>query len=64
MAPPINFSFLFKAFFEQYFGVVLTIIFKFQINKVNIHNNIQKKYSNKFSKKPLIIFAIYFTTTK
>ena len=59
MAPPINFSFLFKAFFEQYFGVVLTIIFKFQITKVNIHNNVQKKkYSNKFSKKPLIIFTI------
>ena len=42
MAPPINFS-LFKAFLEQHFRVVLTVIFKFEITKeVNIHNNIQK----------------------
>ena len=35
MPPPINFSFLLKAFLLQYF--------KFQITKeVNIHNNIQK----------------------
>ena len=43
MAPPINFSFSFKAYLQQYFRVVLTVIFKFQITKeVNIHNNIQK----------------------
>ena len=43
MAPPINFSFLFKSFLKQYFRVVITVIFKFQITKeVNIHNNIQK----------------------
>ena len=59
MAPPINFSFLFMAYLQQYFRVVFTVIFKFQITKeVNIHNNIQKKYSNKVSKKPLIFFAI------
>ena len=51
MPPPINFSFLLKAFLLQYF--------KFQITKeVNIHSNIQKQYSNKFYKKPLIFFAI------
>ena len=43
MAPPINFSFLFKAYLWQYFRVVLTVIFKFQITKeIKIHNNIQK----------------------
>ena len=43
MGPPIKFSFLFKAYLEQYFKVLLTVIFKFQITKeVNIHNNIQK----------------------
>ena len=31
MAPPINFSFLFKAYLLQYFRIVLTVIFKFQI---------------------------------
>ena len=62
MAPPINFTFLFKAYLKQYFRVVLTVIFKFQIPKeVKIHNNIfkkKKKDSNKVSKKPLIFFAI------
>ena len=44
MAPPINFSFLFKAYLLQYFRVVLTVIFKSEITKeINIHNNIQKK---------------------
>ena len=43
MAPPINYNFLFKAYLWQYFRVVLTVIFKFQITKeVDIHNNIQK----------------------
>ena len=43
MAPPINFSFLCKAYLKQYFRVILTIILNFQITKeVNIHNNIQK----------------------
>ena len=43
MAPRINFSFLFKTYLQQYFRVVLTVIFKFQITKeVNIHNSIQK----------------------
>ena len=43
MAPPINFSFLFKAYLQQYFRVVLTVILKFQITKeVNIHNNTPK----------------------
>ena len=43
MAPPIYFCFLFKAYLKHYLRVVLTVIFKFQINKeVNIHNNIQK----------------------
>ena len=43
MAPPINFSFLRKAYLQQYFRIVLTVIFKFQITKeVNIHSNIQK----------------------
>ena len=43
-APPINFSFLFEAYLlQQYFRVVLTVIFKFQITKeVNIHNDIEK----------------------
>ena len=39
---PINFSFLFKALLWQYFRVVLTVIFKFQITKeVNFDHNIQ-----------------------
>ena len=38
MAPPINFSFLFKAYLLD-FWVVLTVIF---IKEVKIHNNIQK----------------------
>ena len=43
MAPPINYNFLFKAYLWQYFRVVVTVIFKFQITKeVDIHNNIQK----------------------
>ena len=43
MAPPINFSLLFKTYLQQYFMEVLTVIFKFQITKeVYIHNNIQK----------------------
>ena len=29
MIPPINFSFLFKAYLQQYFRVVLTVVFKF-----------------------------------
>ena len=61
MALPINFGFLFKAYLQQYFRVVLTVIFKFQITKeVNIHNNIQKKENIqiKVSKKRLIFFAI------
>ena len=33
MASPINFSFLFKAYLQQYFREVLTVIFKFQITK-------------------------------
>ena len=42
MAPPITFSFLFKAYLQQYFRVVHSNI-KFQITKeVKIHNNIQK----------------------
>ena len=62
MGPPISFSFLFKAYLQQYFLVVLTVIYKFQITKeVNIRNNIQKiifkkNYSNKFFKKPLTYF--------
>ena len=49
--------------------MVLTIIFKFQINKeINIHSNIKKKlYSKKFFKKPLIFFAIskfFYNNTK
>ena len=44
MALPINFNFLFKAYLQQYFRAVLTVIFKFQISiEVNIHNIIQKK---------------------
>ena len=43
MAPPINYNFLFKANLWQYFRVVLTVIFKFQITKeVDINNNIKK----------------------
>ena len=43
MAPPINFSFLFKAYLQQYSRVVPIVIFKFQITKeINIHNNFQK----------------------
>ena len=41
--PSHQFSFLFKAYLQQYFRVVLTLILKFQIAKeANIHNNIQK----------------------
>ena len=59
IAPPINFSFFFKAFFYQYFRVVLTVIFKFQITKeINIQNNIRKIIFKKSSKKPLILFAV------
>ena len=51
MAPPIKFSFLFKAYLQQYFREILTILFKFQTTKeVKIHNNIQKIkffYNNK-----------------
>ena len=69
MAPPISFSFLFKAYFEQYLRVVLTVIFNFHITKEdNIQSNIQKIiYSNKISnKKPLIFFAIskFFNNNK
>ena len=43
ITPPINFIFLFKTYSEQYFMVVLTVIFEFQITKeANFHNNIQK----------------------
>ena len=43
MVPAINFSFLFKAYLQQYFREILTAIFRFQITKeVNIHNNIKK----------------------
>ena len=43
MAPSINFSLLFKTFLQQYFRVVLTVIFKFEITKkFNINNNIKK----------------------
>ena len=59
MAPPINFNFFFKAFFYQYFRVVLTVIFKFQITKeINIENNIRKIIFKKSSKKSLILFAL------
>ena len=59
MASSINFSFLFKAYLQQYFREVLTIIFKFQITKeVDINNTIQKNIFKKFSKKSLIIFTI------
>ena len=65
MAPPINFSFLFKAYFWQYLRVVLTVIFTFQITKeVNIHNNIKKIYSNKVSKKPFFIISKFFYNNK
>ena len=51
MAPSIDVSFLFKAYLYQYFRIVLTVIFKFQITKeVNMYNNIQKIIL-KFSKK-------------
>ena len=43
LVPPINFTFLFQAYLEQQFRVVLTLIFKFQITKeFNIQNSIQK----------------------
>ena len=59
IAPPINFSFLFKAVLKQYFRIVLTVIFKFQITKeVKIHNNIHKKNSNKFAKKTIFFCHI------
>ena len=59
MASPINFSFFFKVYLQQYFREVLTIIFKFQITKeVDINNTIQKNIFKKFSKKSLIIFTI------
>ena len=45
MATAINSSFLFIAYLQQYFRLVLTIIFKFQMTKqVNIHNNIKYIY--------------------
>ena len=44
IAPPINFSFLLKAYLYQYVREVLTVIFTFQITKeIKIHNNIQKQ---------------------
>ena len=44
MAPPTNFSFLFIACLQQYFSVVLTVTFKFQITKeVNIGTIILEK---------------------
>ena len=59
MASPINFSFFFKVYLQQYFREVLTIIFKFQITKeVDINNTIQKNIFKKFSQKSLIIFTI------
>ena len=43
ITPHINFIFLFKTYLEQYFMVILTVIFEFQITKeANFHNNIQK----------------------
>ena len=43
MAPPIIFKFLFKAYLQQYFREVLTVMFKLQITKeVNFNSNIQK----------------------
>ena len=66
MVPPINLSFLFKAYLWLYFRVVLTVMFKYQITKeVNIHNNIQKrKYSNKVSKKPFFAISKFFYNNK
>ena len=59
MVPPINLSFLFKAYLWQYLKVVLTVIFKFKIPKeVNIHNNIQKNNIQINSLKASNIFAI------
>ena len=37
MVPPINFSFLFKAYLLHYFIVILTAIFRFQITEEVIH---------------------------
>ena len=60
MAPPINFSFSFKVYLQQYFRVVLTVIFKFQITKdVTFTIILKKKHSNEVSKKALIFFAIW-----
>ena len=43
MVHPINFSFLFKVYLQQYFSVVFKVILKFQITEeVNIRSNIQK----------------------
>ena len=56
--PFTNFRFLFKTYLQQYFRVVLTVIFKLQITtEVNIHHNIHKTIFKKFVQKPLF-FAI------
>ena len=58
LAHPINFSFLFKVYLDQYFRIVFTVIFKFQIIKeVNLHNNTQKIISKKVLQKTCNIFC-------
>ena len=58
MAPRINFSFLLKAFLQQYFRIRMTVIFKFQITKgVNIHKNIQKMIFKQILQKTFNIFC-------
>ena len=48
MAPPINFSFLFKAYLQWYFGVVLSNI------QILNHQRSWHSQSVQFSKKPLV----------
>ena len=56
MGPPINFSFLFEAYMQYYFTVLFSNV------KISNHQRsftiIFRKLSVKFSKKPVIFFAI------
>ena len=61
MAPPINFSFLFKASLWQYFRVVLTEMFK-SLTKLTVTIIFKKQYSNKLSKKASNILVVYKKT--
>ena len=58
MAFLVNLSFLFKVYLEQYFSIVLTVIFKSEVTtEVHIHINIQKIIFKQILQKTSNIFC-------